>query len=102
MKMMGKKYHTFFFIIHTYMFSVFTIFKYYCLLLIEVPNHFTEELTILHAGILEFSPFIIPVRIRVTIDPPHPLVCCKRRLNGAVLQMRPEKLRPCVTAGVAR
>jgi hypothetical protein len=23
-----------------------------------------------------------PVRIRVRIDPPHPLVCCKRRLNG--------------------
>jgi hypothetical protein len=23
-----------------------------------------------------------PVRIRVRIGPPHPLVCCKRRLNG--------------------
>jgi hypothetical protein len=44
----------------------------------------------------------IPVRIRVRIDPPHPLVCRKRRLNGAVLQMRPEKPRSHVTAGVAR
>jgi hypothetical protein len=44
----------------------------------------------------------IPVRIRVRIDPPHPLVCRKRRLNGAVLRMRPEKPRPRVTAGVAR
>jgi hypothetical protein len=30
------------------------------------------------------------VRIRVRIDPPHPLVCRKRRLDGAVLRMRPE------------
>jgi hypothetical protein len=43
-----------------------------------------------------------PVRIRVRIDPPHPLVCRKRRINGAVLRMRPEKLRSRVTAGVAR
>jgi hypothetical protein len=43
-----------------------------------------------------------PVRIRVRIDPPHPLVCHKRRLNGAILRMRPEKPRPRVTAGVAR
>jgi hypothetical protein len=36
------------------------------------------------------------VRIRVRIDPPHPLVCRKRRLNGAVLRMRPEKTEvPC-------
>jgi hypothetical protein len=35
----------------------------------------------------------VPVRIRVRIDPPHPLVCRKRRLNGAVLRMRPEKPR---------
>jgi hypothetical protein len=41
-------------------------------------------------------------RIRVRIDPPHPLVCRKRRLNGAVLRMRPEKPRSRVTAGVAR
>jgi hypothetical protein len=43
-----------------------------------------------------------PVRIRVRIDPPQPLVCRKRRLNGAVLRMRPEKPRSRVTAGVAR
>jgi hypothetical protein len=43
-----------------------------------------------------------PVRIRVRIDPPHPLVCRKRRLNGAVHRMRPEKPRSRVTAGVAR
>jgi hypothetical protein len=41
-------------------------------------------------------------RIRVRIDPLHPLVCgtCKRRLHGAVFRMRQEKPRPCVTAGV--
>jgi hypothetical protein len=43
-----------------------------------------------------------PVRIRVRIDPRHPLVCRKRRLNGTVLRMRPEKPRSRVTAGVAR
>jgi hypothetical protein len=43
-----------------------------------------------------------PVRIRVRVDPPHTLVCRKRRLNGTVLRMRPEKPRPHVTAGVAR
>jgi hypothetical protein len=42
------------------------------------------------------------VRIRVRIDPPHPHACRKRRLNGAVLWMRPEKPRPPVTVGVAR
>jgi hypothetical protein len=45
---------------------------------------------------------MIPSMIRVRIDPPHPLVCIKRRLNGAVLRMRPEKPRSRVTAGVAR
>jgi hypothetical protein len=45
---------------------------------------------------------LCPVRIRVRIDPPHPLVCRNRRLIGAVLRMRPEKPRSCVTAGVAR
>jgi hypothetical protein len=48
------------------------------------------------------STFSVPVRIRVKVDPPHPLVCSKRRLNGAVLQMRPEKARSRGTAGVAR
>jgi hypothetical protein len=40
-----------------------------------------------------FTPSPLPVRIRVRIDPPHPHVCRKRRLNGVVLQMRPEKPR---------
>jgi hypothetical protein len=73
-----------------------------------------NKIRILHGTVLEHQiknsigttegQFIIknPVRIRVRIDPPHPLVCCKRRLNGAVLQMRPEKPRSRVTAGVAR
>jgi hypothetical protein len=39
-----------------------------------------------------------PVRVQVRIDPPHPLVCRKRRLNGTVLRMRPEKPRSRVTA----
>jgi hypothetical protein len=43
---------------------------------------------------------IIPVRIRVRIDPPHPLLCRKRRLSGAVPRMRPEIPRSRVTAGV--
>jgi hypothetical protein len=43
-----------------------------------------------------------PVRIWIRTDPPHPLVCHRRRLNGAVLLMRPEKLRSSVTAGVTR
>jgi hypothetical protein len=38
--------------------------------------------------------FIDIVRIRVRIGSQHPLVCLKRRLNGAVLQLRPEKVRP--------
>jgi hypothetical protein len=45
---------------------------------------------------------IMSVIIRVRIDPPHPLVCWKRRVNGAVLLMRPEKPRSRVTACVAR
>jgi hypothetical protein len=43
-----------------------------------------------------------PVKIRVRKDPSHPLVCRKRRLNGAVLRIRPEKPRPNVTTGVAQ
>jgi hypothetical protein len=42
------------------------------------------------------------VRIRVRIGPPRPHACRKRRLNGAVLRMRPEKPRSLVTVGVAR
>jgi hypothetical protein len=49
-----------------------------------------------------FRALYYPVRIRVRIDPPHPLVCRKKRLNGEVLWMRPEKPRSRVTKGVAR
>jgi hypothetical protein len=38
-----------------------------------------------------WSEFPLPVRIRVRIGPPYPLVCRKGRLIGAVLRMRPEK-----------
>jgi hypothetical protein len=43
-----------------------------------------------------------PVRMRVRIGPPHPHSSRNRRLNWAVLRMRPEKPRSRVTAGVAR
>jgi hypothetical protein len=56
-------------------------------------------LTYMYMFTVGVAPVILPVRIRVRIDPPHPLVCRKRRLNGAVLQMRPEKPRSRVTAG---
>jgi hypothetical protein len=46
--------------------------------------------------------FIWDLLFYVRIDPPHPLVCRKRPLNGAVLRMRPEKPKSRVTAGVAR
>jgi hypothetical protein len=54
--------------------------------------------------IIFLKPTLKPVRIRIRIDSPHPLVCRyrTRRLNGAVLRMRPEKPRPRVTAGVVR
>jgi hypothetical protein len=42
-----------------------------------------------------------PVSIRVKIDPPCPHACCKRRLNGVVLRMKPEKPRSRITAGEA-
>jgi hypothetical protein len=45
---------------------------------------------------------LAPVRIRVRLGPPNPLASHTRLLNGAVVPMRQEKLRPHVTAGVAR
>jgi hypothetical protein len=42
-----------------------------------------------------FHPPPIPVRIQVRIDHPHSLVCRKRRLNGAILRMRPENRGRC-------
>jgi hypothetical protein len=64
-----------------------------------LPNHvrFYWQCVCNHSAEL-----VIFVVIRVRIDPLHPLECRKRRLNGAALRMRPEKLRPRVTAGVAR
>jgi hypothetical protein len=35
-------------------------------------------------------------------DPPHPLVCRKRRMNETVLRVRLGKPRSRVTVGVAR
>jgi hypothetical protein len=72
-------------------------FKVYCLLqtLHDEILYFTCLLQSLHIA-------LVPVRIRVRIDPSHPFVCFKRPLNGAVLRIRSEKSRPCVTAGVAR
>jgi hypothetical protein len=65
------------------------------------------QISIVQFAIILYPEFLAllvytPVRIRVRIDSPHPLVCRKRRLNGAVLRMRPEKPRSRVTAGVAR
>jgi hypothetical protein len=40
---------------------------------------------------------IVSVRIRVRIDPPHPLVCRKRRLNGGDPSDETGKTKvPCV------
>jgi hypothetical protein len=38
------------------------------------------------------------LRIRVRINPPHPHMCRKRRLNGTVRRMRPGKQRSRVVA----
>jgi hypothetical protein len=58
------------------------------------------------AQIINYSVYMCvvsgPVRIQVRIQSPYPLACRKRRLNGAILRMRPEKTRSRVTAGVAR
>jgi hypothetical protein len=63
-----------------------------------------SEVTRLHTimKMLNFYRLNKPVRIRVKINPTHPLVCRKRRKNGAVLRMRPNKPRPRVAAGVTR
>jgi hypothetical protein len=51
---------------------------------------------------VDFVSFFYPMRIQVRIGPPHPHACRKRRLNGVVLRMKPEKPRPRVTVVVAR
>jgi hypothetical protein len=63
-------------------------------LILMICHHFVG----LHAVIDDISNCCIPVRIRVRIDPQHPLVCIKRQLKGEVLQMRPEQPRSHVTA----
>jgi hypothetical protein len=51
---------------------------------------------------VQITGLCVPVRTRVRINTPHPLVCRKRRPDGVVLRMRLEKPRSRVTAGVAR
>jgi hypothetical protein len=41
-----------------------------------------------------FKPRSLQIALTETIDPPHPLVRCKRQLNEAIIQMRLKKLRP--------
>jgi hypothetical protein len=76
------------------------------LIMLTICIYRTVLLEIMHQILLEVLPAMfhtnLPVRIRVRIDTPHPLVCRKRRLDGAVLRMRPEKLRSRVSAGVVR
>jgi hypothetical protein len=43
---------------------------------------------------------VCPVRIRDRIDLSYLLVCCKRRLNKAILRIRRKKTRLRFTAGV--
>jgi hypothetical protein len=66
---------------------------------VDSPN-FTKEMLLFIAHPC-FTNEILPVRVQDRINPPHPFVCYKTRLNGAVLRMRPEKPTPRVTAGVA-
>jgi hypothetical protein len=80
------------------LFNLITIFSTNHMSLLKVM-HLVTTLTCLEKDLSSYIEY--PVRIRVRIDPPHPHVCRKRRLNGAVLRMRPEKPRSRVTAGVA-
>jgi hypothetical protein len=41
------------------------------------------------------SKAVLPVKIRVRIDPPHPLVCLKRRLNGRSFGWDRKNRDPC-------
>jgi hypothetical protein len=67
-----------------------------------ISSHLSGVCVALHSILyLLFGLWLRFMRIRDRIDPPHPLVCRKRRLNGAVFRMRPEKPRSRVTAGVA-
>jgi hypothetical protein len=66
-------------------FEEYKLQKYYE---VRISNHCANKMT--------------SFKVWVRIDPSHPFVCRKRQLNGAVLRMRPEKPRPCITASVAR
>jgi hypothetical protein len=59
-------------------------------------------LTIIKLNNVYVWPVRIRVKIHVHVDSPYPLVCCKRRQNGAVLRMRRGKPTSRVIAGVAR
>jgi hypothetical protein len=72
----------------------------YCNQLPETLEHLFSECAQIKKLWIDIENWLKSIRVR--IDRPHPLVCRKRRLNGAVLRMRPEKPRPRVTAGVAR
>jgi hypothetical protein len=72
-------------------------------LLKQVPDlqmHIQKALS--HICSKGFGQRLGSVRIRARIGHPHPLVCLKRQLNGAVLRMRLEKPRPRFTVRVAR
>jgi hypothetical protein len=73
-----------------------------CVSQCQKSGHIGDDELEIAAGRRGFIKLFSPVRIRVRIDPPRALVCRKRRLNGAVLRMRPEKQRSRVTAGMAR
>jgi hypothetical protein len=66
-----------------------------------ITNFVTVCYTILIADAENLTLYSWPVRIRIRIGPPHPLMYRKRGLNVAVLLMRPDKPMPRVTAGVA-
>jgi hypothetical protein len=52
--------------------------------------------------VVNFVQYDIPYTVPLRLGPLHPLASRNRRLNGVVLQMRLEKRKPCVTAGVER
>jgi hypothetical protein len=74
--------------------------KYYCVHYANSkPCYLEVVITFFSSSILLCTSLktLSLVRIRVRIDPPRPLVCRKRRLNGAVLRIRQKKSRSRVT-----
>jgi hypothetical protein len=82
--------------------SVFKVKGYNGCILIRIHTGTKLKKFLFFQEMFWFFSALRPARVQVRIDPSHPLMCSKRRLNGAVLQMRPEKPRPRVTAGVPR